>query len=181
MAPKKATAVHFVDSHPFPTSKREQELLRAEARSHAASVSHPKNRRYAAEETEQVETDASVQIVLSDRSSSADKSPPSAISATFPVAAPLILEPAQENARPWQRFNQKAQPFHRYRVSTQAPSKVTPREANIGRKRTEVNRDRDLQVVRQSSIPVYKGNTDPFGSSILPISALEHLLFRKLP
>lgn len=180
MAPRKPTALRFVDSYPFPASKREQELLRAEARSHAASVSHPKNRKQAAEEIGEGQSDAPVQITLSDRSSSANKTQPSATPANFPVAASLIPDPPQENARPWQRFNQDDQPFHRYRVGTQAPSKATPREANIGRKRKEVNQiNRDFQVVRQNSIPVYKGNTDPFDAMIVPVSALEHLLFQQ--
>ena len=181
MASRKPTALRFVDSHPFPASKREQELLRAEARSHAASVSHPKYRRESSGKTDEEEHYVPVQPTFSDGSFSEEKSPPSATSATFPGAAPPIPESSQEIARPWQKFNQKDQPFHRYRVAPQKLNKFAIREANIGRKRRDAGQVvGHPQVVQPwSSIPIYKGNSDPFNTTIVPVSALEHLLLQQ--
>ncbi|OCT50397.1 hypothetical protein CLCR_06888 [Cladophialophora carrionii] len=172
------TPVRFVDSHPFPASKRERELNRAEARSHAATVSHPKHRKQTAEQVKEEDQNLVVPAVISDPPSSEEK--PSLSTPTLKVTL-LPQEPSQESARPWQKFNQRDQPYHRYRVVTAKSGKVTNREAYVGRKRDAVKRSEDERQVASTgnSIPLYKGNTDPFNSTVVPVSALEHLLLQQ--
>ncbi|KAJ9603271.1 hypothetical protein H2200_012049 [Cladophialophora chaetospira] len=179
MAPTKPTAVHFVDSHPFPASKREQEILRAAARSHAARVSHPTYRQVS-EKAGEEGNDNAVQSAFSDRFVSEEKSLSSATSTIYPVAKP-IRELAQDNARPWQKFNQKDQPFRRYRITTQKLNKPILREVSGGHKSEDTSQAAGyLQAVHaRSSIPLFKGNSDPFDATIVPVSALEHLLLQQ--
>ncbi|KIW70698.1 hypothetical protein PV04_02943 [Phialophora macrospora] len=178
MAARKPAAVRFVDSHPFPASKRDQELIRAEARSHAATVSHPKHRKQAADQAEDEDESSLEPPVLSDPPSSEGKTAPS--TAVYKVTLPGQVS-SQEGTRPWQKYNQRDQPFHRYRIVTQRSGKVIDREANVGRKRKEVRgSENELQLVSTgNSIPLYKGNTDPFNSTVVPVSALEHLLLQQ--
>ncbi|KIW27623.1 uncharacterized protein PV07_07348 [Cladophialophora immunda] len=177
MAPKKAPAVRFVDSHPFPSSKREQELIRAEARSHAATVSHPKYRKQAAENPDK-ESNIATLASRSERSSSEEaKLPP-----IRPIDALPTQESSQESAKSRRKSNQHNQPFHKYRLLTHGSSANSSRDANVGRKRREVQVKQDekqSQVAVRSTIPIFKGNTDPFNATVIPVSALEHLLLQQ--
>ena len=158
MASQKHSALRFVDAHPFPANKREQELIRAEARSHAATVSHSKYKREAAEfaddaDVNVAEQPASFGIPLTEETkvSNATKPP-------FLIGTPHVQSLSRANAKPWKKFNQSNQLFHRYRVTTQTSSKDVPRKANIGRKRKELEGgDKRLQVVpTRTSIPVFQ-------------------------
>ncbi|OAP61452.1 hypothetical protein AYL99_03655 [Fonsecaea erecta] len=179
MAPKKATAVRFVDSHPFPSSKREQELIRAAARSHAATVSHPKYRKQAAEQPDE-ESSAATLPSSSEQSSSEEANP-------LPPTRTLDDRSAEESpagsAKLPQKINQQNKPFHKYRLVTQSfNGGKSTRDANVGRKRREIQGKPDgdhPQVVAQGSIPIFKGNTDPFNATVIPVSALEHLLLQQ--
>ncbi|KIX95057.1 uncharacterized protein Z520_09367 [Fonsecaea multimorphosa CBS 102226] len=178
MPPNKETAVRFVDSHPFPSSKREQELIQSAARSHAATVSHPKYRKQAAEHTD----DESSGAALPDSSEPASSIEANPLPPTRNTDAPSAQKSSRQSAKSRQKFDQHGQLFHRYRIVTQRSRGNSSREANVGRKRREVQARRDgnqLQVVPQSSIPIFKGNTDPFNTTVIPVSALEHLLLQQ--
>ena len=181
MAPPKQTTLRFVDSHPFPASKREQELIRADARSHAATVSHPKNRKQTAEEVDGEDLNSAEQPPLPDRSLNEQQATFLATTATTVSILSASTSSARQTTKAWQKFNQKNQPFHRYRVHAPVLGKGKSREANIGRKRKEGERvEHGSQVVTaRTSIPLYKGNTDPFETTIVPVSALEHLLLQQ--
>ncbi|KAH0846127.1 hypothetical protein AYO21_10092 [Fonsecaea monophora] len=173
MASKKAAAVRFVDSHPFPSSKREQELLRAEARSHAATVSHPTYKKKAARPLEKESSAANVVPHLQ-RSSSEG------------VGQPLLTRPVDtavcplESVETRQRLGQSNQPFSRYRLFVRSSGGNSNRDTNSARKRRETQAEQGgTQTVAYASIPVFKGNTDPFNATIIPVSALEHMLLQQ--
>jgi hypothetical protein len=181
MAPPKSNALRFVDSHPFPASRREQELIRAEARAHAASVSHPKYRKQAPVQAEEENLKRTEKPPPPDRLLNEEKT------VTLPTVTPdtgvssTVRDPPRDNAKPWQKFNQKDQPFLRYRIAPQHDKGRSTREANVRRKRKEAgNGHGDLQSLpTMNSIPLYKGNTDPFETTIVPVRALEHLLLQQ--
>jgi hypothetical protein len=83
------------------------------------------------------------------------------------------------STRAARRPAQSKQFYHRYRLSPQGSTEGTSK-ANIGRKRNDVDERtaEQLAAFMKAPLPLFKGNHDPFNSSVIPVSALDHSLIQ---
>lgn len=177
MASKTAT-LQFVDSSPFVGSRQEQELIRSEARSHAAKIAHARLR------GESVQRDADISA----------RRPRSILNPSIPASVEGVIgTPSREKAsaapkavpqrttRPWQKFNQKDVPFNRWRIGAYQPAR-TIKQINAPTKDAEEQQnpaDTAHDAIFRSFIPLLAGNSDPFNATVVNLSPVEHVLLQQ--
>ena len=183
MASETAT-FRFVDAHPVQSSKRDQELMRAEALSHAAKVGYARKVR---------------QTELYDDCGSAAKNPASAaVSANAPPRGGVLLTksapvaskapskgPPRHSIQPWQRFSQKGVPFHRFRAGPSQPTRrhtgtqnQAPRPTEDEEEEGQVQTTAQALLVR-SFVPNIHGSSDPFNATVIRLTPMEHVLLQQ--
>lgn len=178
MAPfEAAIAVHFVNSHPFSISKREQELIRSDARAHSAIVSHPKNRKNFAYPLDEKPHSRGQTTVL-DLSFGQNE-----VQSSTPTCDAQLLNPktSQTATKVRRRINQIGQGLHTYKFKALIFDGTATRGIKAGHDRRRYKRHHGTpeEPPTKNSIPLYQGNIDPFNTTVIPISALEHVLLQQ--
>ncbi|KAJ9604110.1 hypothetical protein H2200_011633 [Cladophialophora chaetospira] len=166
--------VQFIDSHPARGSKRDQELTRAEARSHAAKIAYARKGIY----VDQNDVVASAVADLPHASISPSLNSHRLTAQTSPTSKALL----QRTVRPWQKFNQKDVPFNRFRVGAYKPTRPVAKavedtpEGDDGQRKVEATA---YELVVRSFVPALRGNSDPFNATVVRLSPVEHVLLQQ--
>jgi hypothetical protein len=152
----------FVDSHPARGSKRDQELIRAEARSHAAKVAYLRSQ---------------TRLGQQDEGTSDPQTLPSA-----PVKTKAEPKAGSKALATRARYNQKDAPFNRFRVDLSKSAKggaqaVEPSPEDVKERRSS---DDSVQaMVSKMFVPMIGGNSDPFDATVIRLSPVEHVLLQQ--
>lgn len=174
------TAIQFVDSHPGRGSKRDQELRRAEARSHAAKVSHARRGIY-------TDGNGKDNAAVPDPQPLPDgnKSPTKSKDTLTAQTNPTSKAQQDHSVRPWQKFNQKDVPYNRFRAGAYQPARtVTKNVAQLqaireGQDAPNKGGKMAHELVVRSFVPTFRGNSDPFNATVVRLSPIEHVLLQQ--